>query len=95
MLRFVIFFAFLLVPSMAEAGVIGQTFAPGGAGFAIVQLLVLAAFGALAYYVVSALGHGQIASMIKLVTVFSCISIIIGVVWGAISSIAKAFNVDL
>lgn len=87
--------ALLLYPGIAEAGATAATFGPGGVGFSIVQLILLAAFGALASYVTSALGQGQISSMIKLVTVFSCIAIVIGVVWKAISSIAKVFNVDL
>jgi len=98
MLRFIILAAFLLPLSrvgIAEAGVVGDTFSKGGAGFAIVQLLILAAFGALAVYVISALGYGQVASMTKLVTVFSCISIVIGTVWAAISKIANVFNVTL
>ena len=76
-------------------GIAAQTFGAGGAGSAIVQLLLIAAFGSLANYVVSALGHGQIASMVKLVTVFSCISLVISVVWSAIAAIAKAFGVAL
>lgn len=88
-------FALLLFPDPAVAGAVSETFTSGGAGFAIVQLLIMAAFGALAYYIASALGSGQIASMIKLVTVFCCISIVIGVVWKAISAVAKAFSIEL
>ncbi len=76
-------------------GIAAQTFSSGGAGSAIVQLVCLAAFGSLSTYVASALGQGQIASMIKLVTVFCCISTVVGVVWSAISQIAGAFGVGL
>ena len=76
-------------------GIAAQTFGVGGAGSAIVQLLLIAAFGSLVGYVVSALGQGQIASMIKLLTVFACIGIVISQVWQAISIISKAFGVGL
>lgn len=79
----------------AYAGAVAQTLGPGGAGFAIVSLLVMAAFGALAYMITSALGMGQIAGMIKLVTVFSCISLVVGSIWKAISAVAKAFGIGL
>jgi hypothetical protein len=76
-------------------GVAAQTFASGGAGYAIVQLLVIAAFGSLAGYVISALGHGQIGNMVKTLTVFSCIGIVIAQVMKAINAIANAFGVGL
>lgn len=94
-MRWVIFAAILLMPGVAEAGAAAQTFGTGGVGFAIVQLVLIAAFGALSMYIASALGQGQIASMIKLVTVFSCIAVVISVVWKAIATIAKVFNVEL
>lgn len=90
----VILFA-LACPGVAEAGAAAQTFGTGGVGFAIVQLVLLASFGALCNYVASALGQGQIASMIKLVTVFSCIAVVISVIWKAIAAIAKVFSVEL
>ena len=71
------------------------TFSAGGPGAAIVQLLLLASFGSLVGYVVSALGQGQIASMIKLLTVFACIGLVITQVMSAIYQIAKAFGVGL
>lgn len=84
-----------LTAPFTKAGATAATFGPGGAGFSIVQLILLAAFRALASYITSALGQGQISSMIKLVTVFSCIAIVIGVVWKAISAVAQAFGVQL
>lgn len=76
-------------------GVAAQTFSSGGAGAPIVQLLVIAGFGSLSGYVASALGQGQISNMIKLVSVFSCIGIVISQVIKAISAIASAFGVGL
>lgn len=76
-------------------GIATQTFSVGGPGAAIVQLLLIAAFGSLTGYVVSALGQGQIASMIKLLTVFACIGIVIAQVMKAIAAISGAFNVGL
>jgi hypothetical protein len=76
-------------------GVAAQTFGSGGAGFAIVQLMLIAAFGALSSYIASALGQGQVASMIKMVAVFSCIAIVIHSVWKAIAAVAQAFGIQL
>lgn len=76
-------------------GIAAQTFSIGGPGGCIIQLLLIAAFGSLTNYVVSALGQGQIASMVKLLTVFSCIGIVIAQVIKAIGSIASAFGVGL
>lgn len=85
----------LTYPSVAFAGVMADTFSAGGAGFAIVQLLLIAAFGAVATIITNALGKGQIASLIKIVTVFSCISVVIGVILSAITAVAKAFGITL
>lgn len=79
----------------AWAGAAADVFTGSGPGVAIVHLLLLAAFGTLASYVVSALGSGQVASMVKLVTVFGCLGLVVNVIWGAISSIAKVFGVSL
>lgn len=76
-------------------GVASQTFGPGGAGVAIVQLLLIAGFGTLCGYITSALGQGQISGMVKLVTVFSCITLVISVIWKAIAAVAQAFGVSL
>lgn len=62
---------------------------PGGPGFAVVQLMLVAAFGALCFYITQALSLGQVAGMIKLVTVFTCIGIVISAVWSAISAVAS------
>jgi hypothetical protein len=76
-------------------GVASATFAAGGPGFAIVQLLVIAAFGSLVGYILSALGQGQISNMTKLLTVFACIGIVIAQVMKAIGAVAGAFGVGL
>jgi hypothetical protein len=76
-------------------GIATSTFSPGGPGAAIVELMLIAAFGSLVNYVVSALGQGQIASMIKLVTVFSCIGIVIAQILKAIGSICRGFLVPI
>lgn len=89
----VILFAVLLfpVPALAEVG--ADTLK--GVGLPLVQVMVVAAFGALLCYITSALGQGQISSMIKLMSVFICIGIVIGVVWGAISKVARFFGLEL
>lgn len=84
-----------IMPGTADAGVLADTFGKGGVGYSMVQLLVIAAFAALIIYIVQALGYGQVASMIKLVAVFGCISIVITQVWNAISKVAGFFGVAL
>lgn len=80
---------------MIFGGLASQTFSAGGPGAAIVQLLLLAAFGSVVNYVVSALGQNQIASMIKLMTIFACIGLVITQVMKAINAIANGFGVGL
>ena len=87
------FIATMVVPGVAHAGVAATTLQ--GVGLPIVQLMVLAAFGWICSYITSALGHGQVAGMIKVVTVFLCIGLVIGVVIGAISKVASAFGLSL
>jgi len=89
----VILFAVLLFPVPAFAGVGADTLK--GVGLPLVQVMVVAAFGAILCYITSALGQGQISSMIKLMSVFICIGIVIGVVWSAISKVAKFFGLEL
>lgn len=76
-------------------GIASQTFAAGGPGAAIVQLLLIAAFGSTVNYVLSALGQGQIAAMSKLLTVFACIGIVIGQILKAIWAIGSGFGVQI
>ncbi len=75
----------------AEA--IGQaalsTFGPGGPGMMIIQLMLIAVVGWLAGYVAQAAGKGQIAGMIHVATVFSCISIVAAVAMKAINAIGN------
>lgn len=91
----IIVIALLLFPCIAEAGVMADTFRSGGAGYAIVQLLLVAAATMLFSTITSALGKGQIAKMINIVGVFSCIGIVGSLILDVISSIAKAFGVQL
>lgn len=89
----IVLVALLLAPHAAWAGVAADTLTT--VGLPIIQLMVVSAFGALACYITSALGQGQVSSMIKLITVFVCISLVIGVVWQAISAVSKFFGVQL
>lgn len=89
----VILCCLLLFQVPAFAGVGADTLK--GVGLPLVQVMVVAAFGAILCYITSALGQGQISSMIKLMSVFICIGIVIGVVWGAISKVAKFFGLEL
>lgn len=83
----------MFIAGPAYAGVGADTLR--GVGLPLVQLMVVAAFGSILCYITSAFGQGQVSSMIKLVTVFLCISVVIGVVWNAISKIAKVFGLEL
>jgi hypothetical protein len=76
-------------------GAMSQTFGAGGAGQPIVTLVCIAAFGSLSNTIACALGQNQIGAMIKLVTVFSCITLVISVVWNAISTLASAAGVTM
>lgn len=85
----------MLFATPVYAGAAAETLGKGGPGYAIVQLMVIAAFGSMAGYITSALGKGQIASMIKLITVFACIGTVLGSVWSAISKVANFFGIGL
>lgn len=85
----------LLFPGAAYAGVMADTFTKGGVGYSIVQLLLVAAATMLFSTITSALGKGQIAKMISILGVFSCIGIVANMILSVIASVAKAFGVQL
>lgn len=66
-----------------------STFGPGGPGMMIIQLMLIAVVGWLAGYIAQAAGKGQIAGMIHVATVFSCIAIVAGVALNAINAVAS------
>ena len=82
-------------PAMASTGseivkqVAVSTFGVGGPGFLIISLLLIAMVGWLAGYIAQACGKGQIAGMIHIVSVFSCISIVAGAAMKALGSVAE------
>ncbi|MDO7786108.1 hypothetical protein [Desulforamulus aquiferis] len=82
-------------PAMASTGqqiikdVAVSTFGVGGPGFLIISLLLIALVGWLAGYIAQACGKGQIAGMIHIVSVFSCISIVAGAALKALGSVAS------
>jgi hypothetical protein len=88
-----VLFLSLSFPAAAYAGVAADTLRT--VGLPLVQCMVVAAFGAILSYITSAFGQGQVSSMLKLTTVFICISIVVGVVWKALSSIAGFFGLSL
>ena len=87
------FVAMGVSPAYAETGAIGKaaavTFGASGPGLVIVQLLLIACVGWLSGYIAQAVGQSQIASMIKITTVFSCISLVAGTAYKAINTVAK------
>lgn len=89
----IIFCLVLFFPHPAFAGVGADTLKT--VGMPLIQLMVVAAFGSILYYITSAFGQGQVSSMIKLTTIFICISVVVGVIWSTISGIAKFFGLEL
>lgn len=65
-----------------------KTFGSGGPGVAIIQLLLIAAVGWIAGYIAQAFGKGQIANMIHMTALFSCLTIVASVAWNAIKYVA-------
>lgn len=83
----------LAAPPAAHAVTLGElggaTFGIGGAGFVIVQLMLIALVGWLCRYVAQAAGQGQIGGMIGVTTVFLCISIVASTAHKALSEILR------
>ena len=87
------YMAMSAAPAYASTGAIGKaalsTFGQGGPGLVIVQMMLIACVGWLSGYIAQAVGQGQIAGMIKITTVFSCISIVAGTAFKAITTVAE------
>lgn len=85
----------LPTPALASTGqqiikdVAVSTFSPGGPGFLIISLLLIALIGWLSGYIAQAAGKGQIAGMIHIVSVFSCISIVAAAALKALGSVVQ------
>lgn len=95
MLTILLILTICSITEHAYAGVMADTFAKGGIGYAIVQLLLVAAATMLFSTITSALGKGQIAKMISILGVFSCIGIVANLIISVIASVAKAFGIQL
>ena len=52
-------------------------------------MMLVTIVGFLSQFIATAANQNQIAGMIRLVTVFSCISIVAGTTWKAIKSVLK------
>ena len=80
-------------PAHASTGAIGKaalsTFGTGGPGMVIIQMMLIAVVGWLFGYIAQAVGQGQIAGMIKITTVFSCIGLVAGTAFKAITTVAE------
>lgn len=61
-------------------GTMTQTFGPGGAGASISVLVGVAVGGSLISMVLSAIGHGMAANMIKMLSTLTCIGIVVAAV---------------
>jgi len=58
----------------------------------IAQLMLIAVVGWLCGYIAQAAGKGQIAGMIHVTTIFSCIAIVASVAFTAIEKISHFFG---
>lgn len=76
----------LLVGTPAQAA--GEA-SPAGFVSIIPLMLKTAAYGSIASILASALGQGQIANLLKVATIFSCIGIIIGVIVDALAKVDR------
>ena len=76
-------------PPTGMKAITAATFGLGGPGTVIIQLLLMALVGYLAAYLAAACGQGQIAGMIKVVTVFSCLSVVAATLYKALDTFAK------
>jgi len=63
---------------MSMGVVAGATFGPGGPGFVLLQILLLAVVGYMIDWIASATGHKQLGSMAKTVTLLSAFGIVVG-----------------
>ncbi len=66
-----------------------DTFSVGGPGAVMFQLMFIGVIGWMLFKVLEAVGQGQIANMLKIVTVFVCIVMVAGQVWRAIQVIGS------
>lgn len=66
-----------------------KPFSPSGPAWSIVQLLVIAVGGTAAGMFASALGKGQIANWIKLLTTLACIGTVVIEISKAVTSVFK------
>lgn len=77
------------IPCTTMGTVAAATFGPTGFGFVIVQLMMVAVVGFLAIFIAQAANQGQLANMIKVVSVFSCIGVVAQTAWKAINEVLR------
>jgi hypothetical protein len=78
-----------MLVGLATAKILG----PGGPGFAITALVVMGVFGSICSTVLSAFGQGQIAGIVKVVTVLCCIGTLVTCAIQALKLISSGFGV--
>ncbi len=66
-----------------------KTFAWGAPGAVLFQLMFVALISWFLSCVASAVGNGQIANGIKVVSIFVCIYLITSIAWKAVTAIGK------
>ena len=85
----------MFAAAVAEPGkfslgaVAGVTFGPSGAGFVLMQLLLLAVVGWSINQIALAMGHGQLGNQAKMVTTLVAFILIVGTVVNAIKSFGR------
>ncbi|MBU7006285.1 hypothetical protein [Phosphitispora fastidiosa] len=65
----------------------------GGPGEAILQLMLIATVAYIAMQISNVLGGGNISKLIKIVAAFSCLSIAMAQIWGALAAIGNFLGV--
>ncbi|HBV97801.1 MAG: hypothetical protein JL50_02830 [Peptococcaceae bacterium BICA1-7] len=86
-------FAAAVVPEKFSLGAVaGATFGPSGAGFVLMQILLLAVVGWGINQVASAVGNAQLGSQAKMVTTLVCFVLVIGTVVKALKSFLQVLG---
>lgn len=86
-------FAAAAVPQKFSLGAVaGATFGPGGVGFVLMQVLLLAVVGWGINHIASAMGHSHLGNQAKLLTSLIAFILVIGTVWDALGKFFSIFG---
>ena len=74
------------------ASIASDTFSQGE-GAVLIRLMLLAVVGFLLAYIADAAGQGRIGGMIRVTTIFACISLMAGTAWRAVQAVAEVAGI--